>query len=213
VRIVRDGAVHAENAPPLSSQGQGQGRPWLAATFSIVALAAWFLPGAHEFFLYDRGRIAGGQWWRVWSGHLAHHGGSHLIWNLVVFLPAAAWIESIAPRAARIFLTVAPLFISAALWFFESRLQVYAGLSGVTVGAVALLAFVQLRKRSGEPRWIWIGALVLVLVKIVAEFVRPETAVFADLPNGIRNVPLAHLAGAMCAGLIALPTWRKTKDS
>lgn len=185
----------------------------MVSAVSIVALAAWFLPGWSELFFYDRDRIAGGQGWRLWSGHLAHHSASHLFWNLAVFVPVGGWLERIASREARLFLGFAPLGISAALWWLDPKLQFYAGLSGVTVGVLTLLAFVQLREHSREPGWIWIVVLGLIGTKIVVEFTRSEEALFAGLPNGIRNVPLAHLAGAVAAGAIALATSRRAKGS
>lgn len=176
----------------------------------MVAVVVWLWPRATEISFYDRELIARGQWWRLWSGHLAHHGGSHLLWNLVVFFPAGIWLECVRPHSARIFLVVAPLFISAGLWFFAPDLQSYAGLSGVGVGAVTLLALVQLQRRSGEPRWVWGWLLVLIVAKMVVEFTRSETPLFAGLPAGVRNVPLAHLAGAICAGIVALLVRPKT---
>jgi rhomboid family GlyGly-CTERM serine protease len=188
-------------------------RPWFAVAVSFVVLCIRFSPGARDFFFYDRVRIKDGQWWRLWSGHLAHHSTSHLLWNLAVFLPAAAWLEHIRPTATRIFIVFAPLFISGWLWFLDPNLQFYAGLSGVTIGVVTLLTILQLRSESSEPRQIWLMALILIAAKIAFEFRQPTTAMFAGLPDGIRNVPLAHLAGAMGAAIFALAAGRRKKPA
>lgn len=180
---------------------------------AAVALALWFLPGAREISLYDRPRIGAGEGWRLWSGHFAHHSLSHLLWNVVIFFPVAAWSESIAPRTTRAFLAVTPFFISGILWFFATDLRLYAGLSGITMGVVVLLALIQLGRGMSEPRLVWSGILFLAAVKIVVEFARPQSALFAGLPSGFRNVPLAHLAGCISAGTMAFIARRRTGDS
>lgn len=169
--------------------------------FALFAVTAWLVPSLREAMLYDRALLRAGQWWRLWLGHFAHHGGNHLFWNLVVFLPAGMWLERKYSGAARIFLLAVPIFISGCLLRFEPSLEYYAGLSGVTMGVLTLLALLQLRPNSGEPRWIWSAVLLLIAGKIVAEFLRPPTALFAALPGDVRNVPWAHLGGAIAAGL------------
>ncbi|MEO6569782.1 MAG: rhombosortase [Opitutaceae bacterium] len=183
-------------------------RPWLALAISLVALVAWFWPRSRDLLLYDRSWIADGQWWRLWTGHVAHHSGTHLGWNLVVFFPAAVWLERIRPAMGRCCFAISPWFISGVLWYFDPKLHYYGGLSGVTIGVVTLLALVQLCRDSGEGRWIWKIFLVLIMGKIAAEFLHSETTLFAGLPPGVRNVPLAHLAGAIFAGLLFLATAR-----
>ena len=131
------------------------------------------------------------------------------MWNLAVFLPAGLWLETLAPRVARGFLLLAPFFISAALWWLSPQLDFYAGLSGVTMGVVTLLALVQLRGESHEPRGIWMATLALIASKIAFEWVWPEASLFAGLPEGVRNVPLAHVAGAVGAIIAATMARRK----
>jgi rhomboid family GlyGly-CTERM serine protease len=177
----------------------GAARPWLTASLTLVAIVAWMAPGWRELFLYERRLIDDGQWWRLWAGHFAHHGFVHLFWNLAVFVPAGVWLERIHPRMARVFLLLLPGFVSAILFRFDPKLESYAGLSGITVGVLTLLALLQLRKSSNEPKWFWIAILLLIAAKMVAEFLRPETAFFVGLPAGVRNVPWAHLAGALGA--------------
>jgi rhomboid family GlyGly-CTERM serine protease len=179
--------------------------------FALIALVGWFWPGLREFLLYDRSLIESGEWWRFWSGHLAHHSTAHLFWNVVVFILAGAWVESIRPAVARTYLILAPFVVSGILWHGEPKLEFYAGLSGITVGVVTLLALIQLNWASGEPRWVWVVFLALVAAKVVFEFARPAPALFAGLPAGIRNVPLAHLGGAICAIGVFLATVRKRR--
>ena len=200
--------MHSKKGRSLKTHS---GQPWFALTISLIAIAFWFTPQSRDGLFYDRDLIAQGQWWRLWSGHLAHHSASHLWWNLVVFLPAAGWLERLQPTLARFFLAVSPLIISGALWSLDPKLQFYAGLSGVTMGVLTLLTILQLRNESGEPRQIWLVALILIALKIAFEFRQPATALFAGLPTGIRNVPLAHLAGALGAAIFALIVRRRKR--
>lgn len=175
------------------------GRPWLSVAIAAVALAAATSNAIHDALVFDRALILGSQWWRLWSGHFTHHGWSHLFWNLVVFVPAGVWAERIDSRSTRWLLAIAPMMISIALLMIEPQLTYYAGLSGLSVGVVTLLALLHVRRCGAEPAWIWKAMLVLVAAKIVLEFFRGETTMFSALPTGIRNVPLAHLGGALCA--------------
>lgn len=180
--------------------------PLLTAAMVGAAVCAHAFPAAGASFVYDRGLIASGQAWRLWTGHLAHHGLPHLLWNLAVFALAAGWLETVRPRLARTFLATAPLLIALVLFAADPSLQRYAGLSGVAAGSVTLLALVQLvSDRAG--RGLWAGVLVLVAGKIVYETVYGGSLA-AELPPGIRNVPLAHLAGvgsALAFSIILLP--------
>jgi rhomboid family GlyGly-CTERM serine protease len=161
-----------------------------------VGLHVW--PAAHAQALYVRSAIFGGEWWRLFTGNFTHFGVSHLAWNLVVLVPTGVWLERRWPRPGRRFMLMLPWAIGLALLIFEPRLEVYAGLSGVVIGLVALLGL-QLRRHSPADRW-WANALLLlVLIKLAAEGVKsgPLFAQFSDRAIGV--VLLAHLAGVVSA--------------
>jgi rhomboid family GlyGly-CTERM serine protease len=176
-------------------------RPWFTAALTLLALVATAFPTFAQALVYERTLIARGEAWRLWTGHLTHLSVSHLIWNLIVFVPAGLWLERLRPGLARVFLAVGPIFISGVLFFADRDLERYSGLSGVAVGLVVLLALVQLR-RADEPSWVWISVLVIVALKVATEFTGGGTALFAGLPIGTHNVPLAHAAGAVAALLM-----------
>jgi rhomboid family GlyGly-CTERM serine protease len=185
--------------------------PWATAAIAALALVALAWPGAPAAWLLDRAAVQRGELWRLWTAHLVHFGTSHLAWNLAVFVAAGAWLERVAAARARIYFALAPAAIGTALLGFDPALDRYGGLSGLTAGAVALLAFVQLAacasRARGEPlgrddRWFWIAVLVLLAAKIALEIFR-ERAVFARFESGdVHVVPLAHIAGVACAAVV-----------
>ncbi len=181
------------------------------ATLAIAAATglAFVWPRLAGALIYERADIFAGQVWRLWTGHLVHYSPSHLWLDLAVFVAAGAWLEWIAPRLARWFYVLAPPAISAVLLWGDPTLERYAGLSGVATGLLVLLALVQLRRKAGEPRWFWLGVLLLVAAKIIIE-ATAHAPLFARFDAGVRVVPLAHVGGIVCALLAFLVTKRRT---
>lgn len=184
------------------------GRPWPWA-YPLVALAAVVVHvGDYSApLIYDRHLIFAGQLWRLWTGHLVHFGRSHIFWDLCVFVPAGIWLERLHPRIARWFLAASPVFISALLLLCDPTLERYGGLSGVATGVLVLLACCRLRGGPNEPPWFWIAVLVLVAVKIGLELFSGTTLLVSGFTT-VRNVPLAHVGGALAAVLLWLVSAR-----
>jgi len=184
--------------------------PWatLAVTVLAVALAAW--PRAVDLLAFDRLQVMDGEWWRLVTGHWVHFGVSQLCWNLVVFVPAGAWVERLAPVRTRVLFLLATPVIGAVLFAADPTLLHYAGLSGLAAAVLALLAFTQLSAGHAD-RWFWRAVLAVLGVKIAAELLlmEPAFARFAD--SSIRPVPLAHLAGVVCAGAVHYARRRREK--
>lgn len=184
---------------------------WATLLVGVAAAACLALPQFSDTLLFRRAELASGEYWRLWTGHLVHFGGRHLIADLAVFLVAGTWLESFAPWTARGFLVLAPAAISAFLYFADPHLTFYGGLSGVAVGLLVLLALVQLRRDKLAPRWIWVGVLVLVAVKVALEAFT-NTPLVSDFGPDIKVSSLAHLGGILCA-LLAWPLARRESSS
>jgi rhomboid family GlyGly-CTERM serine protease len=154
--------------------------------------------------VFDRTKIAAGEWWRVWTGQFAHFGLGHLAWNLAVIVPAGLWSETVAPLRTRAFLLLAPWLIGAALYFGDHRLERYAGLSGVAAGLLILLSLVQLSDPARRDRWFWGSVLGLIGVKVLSEMLAGD-AVFVRFPSAdVQPVPLSHVAGIMVGAVVQL---------
>lgn len=189
--------------PGLTGHGDRPGGrrrvPWATLLLAAAAvLALW--PAAQPSLVFDRTAILHGEIWRLYSGNLTHFGVNHLAWNLAVLLVAGSWVERLRPWRAGGFLLTAPAVIGLALLLFRPGLEFYAGLSGVTTGAVVLLALMQ-GSEPGIGRWLGVGLLLLVAIKLAAEWVGGG-AVFAHFAGtSVRVEPAAHLAGLAWAGI------------
>ena len=173
-------------------------RPWPWATV-VIAVAALLISAYAQLsdrLIYQRSLIFSGQLWRLWTGHIVHFGPSHLAWDLAVFLPAGCWLETLRPRCARWLYLLCPAVISAVLLAFDPTLERYAGLSGLAIGTLVLLALVQLTNQN-ESRWLWSGVLLLAAAKLILELCQGAPLLVSGF-NNIRNVPLAHLSGTAC---------------
>ena len=174
--------------------------PWGTLLVTLLAGLALASPALSERLIYDRALIFQGQVWRVWTGHVVHYGFSHFFWDFVVFLPAGCWLERLWPCRARWFYLITPVVISVALLAFDVALLRYAGISGLATGTLVLLAAYQLGRGKPEPTWFWLAVLALVGIKIGHELITGAPLVVSDF-TGIRSVPLAHISGAVCAGI------------
>jgi rhomboid family GlyGly-CTERM serine protease len=174
--------------------------PWATVVVASAA-GAIFWASAENRLIFERGLILHGQLWRAWTAHLVHFTPSHLWWNLAVLVPAGCWLERQWPRITRWYYLYSPPAISAALLLFDSALERYAGLSGVATGVLVLLAGLQFADGDRpDLRWFSISLLVLVAAKIGYEFLA-GTPLLVQGFDEVRNVPLAHLAGAAFGGL------------
>ena len=177
----------------------------LAVALGVLVIAA--LPALRDALLYRRPELAGGQLWRLWTGHLVHFGWRHLVADLAVFAAVGLWLESFAPQTARLFLVLAPPAISALLFVADPQLAFYGGLSGLGVGLLVLLALVQLRRDHAAARWTWYAVLALVAGKVAFEAFT-NTPLVSDFGPDIKVSTLAHLGGIVCA-LAAWPFARR----
>lgn len=144
----------------------GWRRPAVAASLIllVVALASasalrW--PGLADVMVLDRGCVAGGQWWRLWSGHLLHLDSTHALLNLAalaVILVLAARQRMLGEVAAAALLGM-PLLSLGLLWL-DPALDWYAGLSGLLHGLLVIV----LARRGGAVAWLLLGLLALKLL-------------------------------------------------
>lgn len=168
-----------------------------AIVIGVAALAGAWGDAGREMLRYDRDAIAGGEAWRLVSGHFVHLGWSHFALNaaglaLVWFLfrdgiGAARWVAVIAVNVAA---------ISAGFWFLDPQLQWYVGLSGLLHGMLAAGIVVSL----GAGRHDAILLLVLVTAKLVYEqLLGPMPG--SEGASGGAVIVNAHLYGAVAGAV------------
>jgi rhomboid family GlyGly-CTERM serine protease len=147
---------------------------------------------------YDRGAVAGGELWRLVTGHLTHLSGEHLLWDALTFAVLAAACERRGRWRLAATLAVSAMAIPAALFVLEPGLAVYRGLSGLDMALAGLLAATELRRGSR-----WAMAALLALGAKLAYELATGAVLFVAL-EGAEAVPLAHAVGAgagVCVGL------------
>ena len=167
--------------------------PLALSAFSLAAA----LPG-WTALRYDRGAIAGGELWRLVTGHFAHLGPAHLamnvaglvlVWLLVGGAYSALWWSFITAFAV--------VSIDLGFWVLDEHLAWYVGMSGVLH---ALLSAGILRHFRHMP--VELGVLgALLAAKIVYEQVAGPLPGSRESAGG--NVVVnAHLYGVI-AGAVA----------
>lgn len=167
--------------------------------FTVVAAllaAVSLLPAAA--LEWSRLGIAGGEYWRLLTGHWVHLGANHLLLNVAGLLvtgllfaqhPGLRWWIS--------YLILSPLAISIGILLVAPELGWYRGFSGCLHG---LLVFTALFNLRSDTRWSMI-VLGFVTLKLVVEiFMYP--AVGENPLIGGAVITEAHWLGAM-TGLVA----------
>jgi rhomboid family GlyGly-CTERM serine protease len=188
----------------------------LPGLFILAGLAALIIQvhaGWRTSLLYDRGAIADGQWWRLWSGHLVHFGWPHFIADTGLFLILGFILGRTQAALFPVVLLFLPAVISAAVYFFAPGMARYGGLSAVDL---ALLLFVAGQGWQHNWRdWFWPAVLAIYVGEIVLESVvghgHGGGMIRFDDPE-IHVATSAHVAAAACALLmLAGGLGRKTR--
>jgi len=203
------------SAGASSASPKRRRRPWLTlAAAGVAALLAAAPPkwGLAEALQFDRAAIQAGELWRLLTGHLVHWNAQHAFWDIAVLALFGASIES-RSRTAWIWLVSAAAFsVSAAVYVALPELARYRGLSGIDAGFAALWTVGTLKAslRQGQRRFaaLWTAALLAVFAKPAIETACGGALFAQNLPEGVANVPLAHLVGALAAALLAIPANR-----
>ena len=196
-------------------------RAWLAVAAAGLAgsLLAWWLPANLLDWQPD---LAGREPWRAVTAAWVHWSLRHLAANLagVLVVAALGWVARLPGRAALAWALAWPLTQLGLL--LRPELAHYGGLSGVLHAGVAVAAvWLMLGGGLGRGpsqggrlrRRIGLAIALGVVAKLWLE--TPWGPALQTSPEwDIAIAPLAHatgaLAGAACAGLMALATRRRT---
>lgn len=188
-----------------------------------------YWPHALTHFRYDRAALSSGEWWRMATGHLVHLNMPHLLFNLLgLFLICELLWRDLPWSHGLGLLLSAAIGTSALLFWLHPELAWYAGLSGALHGlwagcALAGLWFRRARvdlpdaapatrgsrwhERHGlASRYIFIAAMVLLLVKLGIEFhYGPSLRTVQRIGGPV--VIAAHLYGVL-TGICYVLIWR-----
>ena len=177
--------------------------PVLSAALVAVATWLWFAFGAApEALVFDRAAVAGGEWWRIATGHWVHSDASHAALNIAALALIAPIVETASRRLLLAALLVGTVAVSAGVVWGLPEIDRYCGLSGV-LNALFVAALGVMWRRHRHPILIAIGGGLLV--KLALELTSGASLVVAtEWPS----VPAAHLAGVLggvlLLGLVSL---------
>jgi len=149
---------------------------------------------------YEREAIAGGQWWRLLSGHFVHADWNHMIWNLLgVGLVWFLFAQDYRPAQWLAIIASALLAIDLGLGLFEPEIAWYVGFSGVLHGCIAAGLIAWLGKERD-------ALTVVVATLFLAKLAWEHWAGPLPLTSTSMSVPVIHeahsygaLGGAACA--------------
>lgn len=183
--------------------------PWTAAVCAaaLVATACAAAGWGADALVSDR-RLLGGELWRALTGPLVHATWAHLVRDVsLTAIVGIAYEQPLARRCPALILLglAVPTFVS----LMAGGVSIYYGLSGLSHALIAAAAGVELALRRGPARLL-AGAVAAALVaKVGYELISGSPAFFMDLGEGVRQLPIAHAAGAAVgaglAGWMARP--------
>ena len=173
---------------------------WLpVAVLIIVSVGLGF--GEEEYRLlgrYDRAEIAGGEIWRLVTGHLVHLSWGHTWLNLVALLLMTFLLDDVMrTRDWIVAFVLAGSAIDAGLFFLEPDVAWYVGLSGSLHGVMVVGAIAMLRTTSMMAVILLIG----IICKLAWEQLLGPIPLSESTSGGAVLVD-AHLYGAL-GGLLA----------
>lgn len=188
----------------LWRQLTARGLPWTYLVLSAVALVVQLNPAWRDALLYDRGAVAGGEWWRLWTGHWVHFGWPHFVADAGLFLIMGWLLERTHPWFSRLALVFMPPFIALVLYYLDPAMQRYGGLSAINLG---LLLYQALQGWQRDWRdWFWPAVLAIYVGEVIFEIMSGGTGggmIRFDDP-GVHVATSAHLASAAYALVVWL---------
>lgn len=179
--------------------------PWWSLGLAAVALLAQWFDGAADLLVYDREGLAGGELWRLLTGHLVHFSAAHLVNNLVVLVPDVWLVETRYTKDAGPLLLAAASAVAIAVFAGAPEIRQFGGASGISL---AFLVYACLRGLHENRRWRLVCAALLAIVcaKLAAEFFWSWGLLDWETNGNFMPVRLSHLVGTATGA--ALYLWR-----
>jgi rhomboid family GlyGly-CTERM serine protease len=203
VESPRAASAGATPPPRREADGTRVRLPVLSAAVVAMATWLWFTFGAApEALVFDRAAVAGGEWWRLATGHWVHSDASHAALNIAALALIAPLVETAGRRFLLAALIAGTLAVTAGVVWGLPEIARYCGLSGV-LNTLFVAALGVMWRRHRHPILIAIGGGLLV--KLALELASGASLVVAtEWPS----VPAAHLAGVLggvlLLGLVSL---------
>ena len=190
--------------PPLKSLLAPRMLPWFFLPGGVLSLLIQAQPDWARALVYHRDAIVGGEWWRLWTGNFTHFGWWHFAADTGLYMLIGWALE----YRYRWFITLSglvlmPFAVTLTVFFFDPEMTRYAGLSGINVGFLILLAL--LGWQASWKDWFWPALLGIHVVELILEINQGHyggAMITFDEP-GIRIATLAHVGG----GAFGIAMW------
>lgn len=177
--------------------------PILLAVLACLVATSSSLTVALQF---DVAEIAGGQIWRLITGHFTHWNFDHLFWDVATFAALGIVCCRRSPERTLRCVAAAALAISVTILVIHPEIRVYRGLSGIDTALFALLAVDLLRETKGAIRSMALVSLIGLIAKTSYEIVATQT-LFVDCREAdFTPLVSAHIVGAVIGWLFASRT-------
>jgi len=158
---------------------------------------------------FDRRALLAGEFWRLWTGHLAHYSAQHALIDFAVVLAAAVIVVQLSASPAdgmrRLLLAVglgAP-FISLGMLLLAPHCLYYRGASAIAAMLVVMAGGALWPRATRSMR----AALLLMAATLVAKIAAEAAGAvhgWSNLPPDVVVAWQAHLLGVI-AGALTLP--------
>jgi rhomboid family GlyGly-CTERM serine protease len=164
-------------------------------TLVVGTLLALAVAGAQTTLEFDRGRVAGGELWRLATGQFVHWSWPMLFADAGVLFVAGGIVERRSRGLLLMSLVVSLGAVAASIECLDSDLDRYRGSSGVACALVSA-GLLDLCQAPGRSRLLGAAIGVAFVSKLLWELAFGETVVQATLPSGIVLAPWVHVSGA-----------------
>jgi len=173
--------------------------PVIFPAIGIAALVIQLNSGWRDVLIYERGAVAAGEWWRLWTGHLVHFGWPHFLADTGLLLLLGWAFGARHPWASWLGFLLMPPFVAAAIFWFDPTMGRYGGLSAVDLGLLLLFAVQNWERKWTD--WFWPAVVVIYVGEVILEIAHGGQGggmIGFDDPT-IRVATSAHLAAAAYA--------------
>ncbi|MDH4318525.1 MAG: rhombosortase [Desulfobulbaceae bacterium] len=181
--------------------------PVLSLSLGLISCLLFFSSTLRQALEYDRAAVAGGEVWRIVTGHFIHWNLGHLLWNVAVFCLLGILSEFYDEKGYFLCLSVSTLMIPLVLWWLQPDLASYRGLSGLASGLFLLMALRVLIDNFCNRQWLPAAAALACTAaffgKVIFETISGAT-VFAETDGLYQPVPLVHFVGGLIGISVAL---------
>ena len=167
----------------------------IVALLSVIAFISEYFLGESftQTFVYQRQLINQGEIWRLFSGHILHTNGYHLLLNLAaLFMLWALHGRFYSIKNYTYLFLLCSIFTSVGIYYFDPSLIQYVGLSGVLHGIFVLGALMDINAKDKTGYLLFLG----VWLKIAHEQFYGASTDVSNLIEASVAVN-AHLWGAL----------------